>query len=169
MQRRKIAAELSLPKRRREKVVDFSTACRTEYDRLVSNSLDVPQACIKNFKKRFAANSQHQPEVVSGGIETIRARRPSGAETLEQVVVTSEDNAAVGGGVRTAVGEPNRARRFRRASTVINDALISPGTQITPFRSNRLPDLHTPFRSTDLPPVPSDETEQSAPLGMING
>ena len=164
---RKIAAELSLPKRRREKVVDFSTACRTEYDRLVSNSLDVPQACIKNFKKRFAANSQHQPEVVSGGIETIRARRPSASETLEQVVVSSEDDAAAGGGVRTAVGEPNRARRFRRASTVINDALISPGTQITPFRSTRLPD--NPSQPTDLPPVPPGDTEESAPLGMVRG
>ena len=163
---RKIAAELSLPKRRREKVIDFCTACRTEYDRLVSNSLDVPQACIKSFKKRFAANSQHQPEVVSGGIETIRTRRPSAEETLEQVVVTSEDNAAVGNGVRTAVGEPNRARRFRRASTVINDALISPGTQITPFRSTRLPDVHDVHSP---PPMPSEDMNESAPLGMING
>lgn len=150
-------------------MIDFCTACRTEYDRLVSNSLDVPQACIKKFKKRFAANSQHQPEVVSGGIETIQPRRPSASAVLEQVVVSSEDNAAAGQGVRTAVGEPNRARRFRRASTVINDALIAPGTQITPFRSTRLPDLHTPFQGGQLPSVPFDEAGESAPLGMING
>ena len=138
---RKIAAQLSLPKRRREPVIEFCTACRTEYDRLVSSSLDVPQACIRSFKKRFAANTQSAPEVVSGGIETIRTRRPSASEVLEQVIVAPMDTTATGAGVQMPAGVPNRGRRMRRASTVINDALIAPGTSITPFQSTRLPDV----------------------------
>ncbi len=95
---------------------------------------------------------------MSGGIETITARRPSTFEVLEQVVVTSEDNTAAGGGVRAAAGVPDRRRRTRRASTVINDALIAPGTRITPFRSTRLPDLHH---------TQSEDEVREAPLGMI--
>lgn len=155
---RRIAAQLSLPKRRREPVIEFCTACRTEYDRLVSSSLDIPQACIKNFKKRFAANTQHAPEVVSGGIETITARRPSTAEVLEQVIVSPEDTTAAGGVVHMPAGVPDRGRRMRRASTVINDALIAPGTMITPFHSTRLPDLR---------PGQSEEEIRDAPLGML--
>jgi len=47
---------------------------------------------------------------------------------------------------------------MRRASTVINDALIAPGTQITPFQSTRLPDLHH---------TQSEDEIREAPLGMI--
>lgn len=135
---RSVAQQLSLPVRRRENCVEFVTATRTEYDRLVSSSLDVPACIVRRFKKRFAATDQAKPEVVSGGIEQIPHRRPTEVPVLptEQAPL---DAAGLGGAVTRGPGlPPAGSRKMRRASTVINDVLAQPGIPLQLYRSTRL-------------------------------
>ena len=137
---RSVAQQLSLPIRRRENCVEFTTATRTEYDRLVSSSLDVPACIVRRFKRRFAATEQAKPEVVSGGIEQIPHRRPTEVPVLptEQGPL---DAAAMGGAVTQGPGlPPAGSRKMRRASTVIQDVLKQPGVPLQLYRSTRLPE-----------------------------
>ena len=161
---RRIAQELSLPIRRREKCIDFTTACRTEYDRLVSSSLDVPSCVVRRFKKRFASTEQAQPEVVSGGLEQIpqRQRRPTAIPEVAQGPI---DAAALGQAVRTGPGMPPAgSRKMRRASTVINDVLQNPAITPQVYRSTRLPDIssHSDL-AIDLEAMPEARTEGDEP------
>ena len=153
---RSIAQELALPPRRRERCIEFTTATRTEYDRLVSSSLEVPSCVVRRFKKRFAAADQAQPEIVSGGLERIPQRAPTQNRDQHQVVsaVLEEgtvEAAALGGAVTPGPGRPPVGqRRMRRASTVIQDVLANPAVGMQIYRSQRLPELPATLPATDL-------------------
>lgn len=131
---RKISLQLSLPVYRREKCIEFSITCRTEYDRLVSGSLSVPDKVIRKFKQKFASSGQHQPEVVSHGADAITSPVTAVVrqDALQATIDAShppEDRAALGRSIGPA------DRRVRRASTVIQDVYAHPGTQITSFHT----------------------------------
>lgn len=79
------------------------TACRTEYDRLVSSSVSIPQSQIKRFKQKFKS-VHHSPEVVTGGIGTISRH----------------------GDIAEVQPDNDRPRRPRRASTILQDVIINP-------------------------------------------
>lgn len=104
---RKIALTLSLPQRRRGSCIDFVTACRTEYDRLCSSTISIPQSQIKRFKEKFKS-VHHTPEVVTGGIGTISRH----------------------GDITDVQPQEAGHRRGRRASVILQDVIINPIGQI---------------------------------------
>lgn len=157
---RTIAQEVSLPVRRRENCIEFVTACRTEYDRLVGSSLEVPSLVVRRFKRRFASTNQAQPEVISGGLEQIHRNHqaPHLTQNMQEVADGPMDVAARGGAVTAAPGlAPAGSRKMRRASTVINDVLTNPGIRPEVYRSQRLPDL----------PERPDSVERIEPQHMV--
>ena len=62
---RNIDMELSMDPRDRESVVEFVTKCRMEYDRLLSESPDIPAGSIAAFNKLFPDRDE-KPDVCNG-------------------------------------------------------------------------------------------------------
>ena len=130
---RKIALTLSLPPRRRGSCIDFVTACRTEYDRIVSGSITIPSSQIKRFKAKFKSVT-HSPEVVTGGIGTVSTH----------------------GEIREVQAEPHAPRRPRRGSVILQDVLINPVGNV-PLHGS-----HAPPPLTSRPRLPLDVRRPSA-------
>lgn len=140
---RRIALTLSLPQGRRGSCIDFVAACRTEYDRLVSSSITIPQSQIKRFKAKFKS-IHHSPEVVTGGIGTVTTHG-------EMSEMQPED--------RHGRQQPTtEQRRLRRASTILQDVLINPVGNL-PRRPEQAP---PPPPSRTRPRLPRDVRRPSA-------
>lgn len=111
---RRIQAELSMEVGHRTRCLEFVTACRAEYDRLVSQGAPIPGFVIARYKRQFA-EVHHKPEIVNVAVEEL-GRGP------EEGGVSRAHEAAVAHPTRTVFG------RTRRPSTVLQDHLIDPGT-----------------------------------------
>jgi len=62
---RSIDLELSLEPRNRAPVLDFVNKCKEEYDRLLSESPDIPPECIVEFNQEFP-QKMNKPDVCNG-------------------------------------------------------------------------------------------------------
>lgn len=62
---RKIVMELALKPSDRRECIEFCKACRDEYDKMVTDSLEIPDRIIKDFKITFAT-AKHVPEIANG-------------------------------------------------------------------------------------------------------
>lgn len=62
---RRIVMELALKPSDRRNCLEFCLLCRDEYDKLVTDSPEVPNEVIKLFKSTFP-NAKHVPEVANG-------------------------------------------------------------------------------------------------------
>ena len=62
---RNIDMELSLEAKDRSPVLEFVTKCRMEYDRLLSESPDIPASSIAAFNKQFP-DREEKPDVCNG-------------------------------------------------------------------------------------------------------
>ncbi|RZK84614.1 MAG: hypothetical protein EOO66_23350 [Methylobacterium sp.] len=82
------------------------TACRAEYDRLVSQGAPIPGFVISRYRRRFA-EVHHKPEIVQVAVEELGE---TGTNPHEAVAAP-----------------PRRAVRLRTASTLLQDHIIDPG------------------------------------------
>lgn len=62
---RNIDMELSIESRDRSPALEFVTKCRMEYDRLLSESPDIPSTSINAFNKQFPCREE-KPDVCNG-------------------------------------------------------------------------------------------------------
>lgn len=62
---RRIVMELALKPADRRDCLEFCKSCRDEYDKLVVDSLEIPDFIIQRFKTIFA-NAKHVPEIANG-------------------------------------------------------------------------------------------------------
>lgn len=96
----------------RTRCLEFVTACRAEYDRLVSQGAPIPGFVIARYKRQFA-EVHHKPEIVNVAVEEVGG----GGGDHAGASVPHE-----------AVQRPARpAVRDRRASTLLQDHIIDPG------------------------------------------
>ena len=63
---RDISAELSIPATERQNSKEYIAACRTEMDKLMKASPNIPDHIIKDFNKRFSTTEIHKPNVAAG-------------------------------------------------------------------------------------------------------
>ena len=90
----------------RTRCLEFVTACRAEYDRLVSQGTSIPGFIITRYKKQFA-EVHHKPEIVNVAVEELGGGAAGGSVTHEAAVV----------------GKP---RRPTRPSAIVQDVVIDP-------------------------------------------
>jgi hypothetical protein len=62
---RKITLELALKAEDRKECIEFCKLCRDEYDKLVTESMQIPLQIIQDFKREFK-NSENKPENCNG-------------------------------------------------------------------------------------------------------
>jgi hypothetical protein len=77
---RRIVMELALKPSDRCDCLEFCMSCRDEYDKMVSDSPEVPDIIIQNFKKTFT-HAKHVPEIANGLVHfTDYQATPAGIE-----------------------------------------------------------------------------------------
>ena len=81
---RNIDMELSLEAKDRNPVLEFVTKCRMEYDRLLSESPDIPASSISAFNKQFP-DREEKPDVCNG-LSIICEEPPSPSPHLLQTM-----------------------------------------------------------------------------------
>ncbi|KAK9844594.1 hypothetical protein WJX74_004398 [Apatococcus lobatus] len=102
---RRIQAELTVDPVHRGPCLAVVTACRAEYDRLVSQGAPIPGFVISRYRRRFA-EVHHKPEIVQVAVEELGE---TGTNPHEAVVPP-----------------PRRSVRLRTASTLLQDHIIDP-------------------------------------------
>lgn len=80
---RNVALEMSLPPEDRTPVKDILNLSRTEYDRLLAASPDIPPNIVDKFRENFKA-VKHKPDIANGITEIKTYKPPSEFNDLAQ-------------------------------------------------------------------------------------